>query len=253
MARLHRDVMRILITDIVTGVRATGEKLPRGGVLAEQFGVSRGVARETIRAMEERGLIAVKHGKGATVTGSDHWNVFDPDVLGVMLESERSREILAQYLECRRILEVEAAGLAAERASAEDVERVADALRRMEESASRPTSQAAENLFHEADISFHQALIAATGNRALGGLAERIHSALLLARYPLARPQYRIERALPEHRRILDALASGDAAEARAAMSDHLDTVASYLDERGARSGKRRRSAQSPALARSRA
>ena len=85
----------------------------------------------------------------------------------------------------------------------------------MQESAARPPSPAAEEHFHEADIAFHQALIAATGNRALGGLVERIHSALLLARFPLARPQYRVERALPEHRRILAAVAAGDPAEAR--------------------------------------
>ncbi len=239
MARLHRDVMRILVTDIVTGARSPGDKLPKEVDIAEQFGVSRGVARETVRAMEERGLISVKHGKGATVNESKRWDVFDADVLGALLESQRSTEILSQYLECRRVLEVEAAGLAAERASKDDLERASNALRRMEESISRPTSRAAEDMFHEADISFHQALIAATGNRPLGGLVERIHTALLLARYPLARPQYRFERALPEHRRILAAVAAGDADEARASMSAHLDTIASYLRER-AGSSKRR-------------
>jgi GntR family transcriptional repressor for pyruvate dehydrogenase complex len=242
MARLHRDVMRILITDIVTGVRATGDKLPREVDLAEQFGVSRGVARETIRALEERGLVAVKHGKGATVSDAAEWNVFDPDVLGVMLEGPQSREILSHYLECRRVLEVEAAGLAAERARRKDLQRVADALRRMEESVARPQSQTAEDLFHEADISFHQALVAATGNRALAALVERIHSALLVARYPLARPQYRVERALPEHRRILAALEGHDAEEARAAMRDHLETVGGYLRE-GAKRARRRSAA----------
>jgi len=224
--------MRVLITDVVTGARAPGDKLPREVDLAEHFDVSRGVVRETIRAMEERGLISVRHGKGATVNDDAHWNVFDPDVLGVMLESNRKTEILQEYLECRRVLEVEAAGLAATRASEQDLERAGDALRRMEESATRAPSRAAEELFHEADIAFHQALIAATGNRALGVLVERIHSALLMARYPLARPQYRAERAMPEHRRILEAVSVGDEVEARAAMSDHLDTVAGYLRER---------------------
>lgn len=246
MARLHRDVMRILVTDIVTGARPAGEKLPKEADIAEQFGVSRGVARETVRAMEERGLISVKHGKGATVNDSKRWDVFDADVLGALLESQRSTEILSQYLECRRVLEVEAAALAAERASKEDLERASNALRRMEESTSRPASRAAEDMFHEADIAFHQALIAATGNRALGGLVERIHAALLLARYPLARPQYRFERSLPEHRRILAAVASGDASDARAAMSAHLDTIASYLEERGGPAKRRERRSSSP-------
>ncbi len=125
---------------------------------------------------------------------------------------------------------------------------MAQALARMEESSERPPSQAAEELFHEADITFHQALIAATGNRALGGLVERIHSALLVARYPLARPQYRQERALPEHRRILAAVSSGDPTEARQAMSDHLDTIARYLGEhRGSVRRKRRRTAANAA------
>jgi DNA-binding FadR family transcriptional regulator len=87
MARKHRDVMRILTSEIVAGTRPVGEMLPREVDLAEEFDVSRGVARETIRAMEERGLISVKHGKGATVNGAQHWDVFDPDVLAATLQA----------------------------------------------------------------------------------------------------------------------------------------------------------------------
>jgi DNA-binding FadR family transcriptional regulator len=169
MARKHRDVMRILTADIVSGARAAGQMLPREVDLAEEFDVSRGVARETIRAMEERGLIAVKHGKGATVNRPEHWDVFDPDVLAATLQTERGSEVLAEYLECRRILEVEAAGIAAQRATSKDVGRLEKALERMEETAARPHSQAVEERFHEADIAFHQALIAATGNRGATG------------------------------------------------------------------------------------
>jgi DNA-binding FadR family transcriptional regulator len=229
--------MRVLIADIVSGQREEGDKLPREADLAVQFGVSRGVARECLRAMEERGLVSVRHGKGATVNGGDHWNLFDPDVLAAMLDSELGPAVLAQYVECRRILEVEAAGLAAERARPADLEAMADALTRMEESTRRRPSQAAEDLFHEADIAFHQALIRATGNRALGVLAERIHGSLLAARYPLARPQYRTERAMPEHRRILAAVAQGDPVAARAAMTAHLETIARYLGEYAGSSG----------------
>jgi DNA-binding FadR family transcriptional regulator len=45
----------------------------------------------------------------------------------------------------------------------------------------------------------------------------------------LARPRYREEIALPEHRRILEAVTSGDSAGAREAMSDHLDTLGGYV------------------------
>jgi DNA-binding transcriptional MocR family regulator len=90
--------MRVLIADIVTGQREVGDKLPREADLAVQFGVSRGVARECLRAMEERGLVAVRHGKGATVNDSEHWNLFDPDVLAAMLDSELGPAVLAQHL-----------------------------------------------------------------------------------------------------------------------------------------------------------
>jgi len=69
MARRHRDVLRVLIADIVGGVREEGEQLPRETDLVEEFGVSRGVVRECIRALEERHLVSVKHGKGAKTDG----------------------------------------------------------------------------------------------------------------------------------------------------------------------------------------
>lgn len=231
MSRLHREMMRLLIADVVSGRRAPGEMLPREVDLAAEYGVSRGVARECIRAMEERGLISVRHGRGATIADSRGWDVIDPDVLAAVLDGDGGNALLAEYLECRRIIEVEAAGLAAERASADALALAAEALDRMEESAAQ-SGPAAEQRFHEADVSFHQALIRAAGNRPMADIAERIHAGLVVARFPLARPQYRQQRALPEHRRILDAVASGDVPGARRAMSDHLDTIAGYLEER---------------------
>ena len=50
MSRLHRNLMRVLIGDIVGGVHPAGSALPREADLAARFGVSRGVARESPRA-----------------------------------------------------------------------------------------------------------------------------------------------------------------------------------------------------------
>lgn len=231
--------MRVLTGDIVSGALPAGAPLPREADLAAQFGVSRGVARESIRSLEERGLVSVKHGRGATVNEEDRWDVFDPDVLASLLDSEQGAAILAEYLECRRILEIEAAGLAAQRATEQHLAAMSDAFARMSASAARTGGNpAAEELFHEADIAFHRAMIAATGNRALGNMTEPVHRALAAARRPLARPDRRAERGLPEHQRILAAIAAGDAAAARAAMQDHLRTVEGYLEEYAARRGR---------------
>ncbi|MGH2944899.1 MAG: FadR/GntR family transcriptional regulator [Solirubrobacteraceae bacterium] len=232
MSRLHRQLLGVVVTDIVSGAIQPGEMLPREADLAAQFGVSRGVAREAIRGLEERGLIRVKHGRGATANPADMWDLFSTDVLSALLESDRGIEVLTDYLECRRILEIEAAGLAAERADATRISDLAGALARMTSSAERATvNPAAEDLYHEADIDFHRRVIAATGNKALGRMTEPIHRALAEARRPLARPEFRLERSLPEHERILAAIADRDPAEARAAMRDHLLTVELYLRE----------------------
>ncbi len=224
--------MRVLIGDIVTGRLAPGAALPRETDLAQQFRVSRGVARECVRGLEERGLVTVKHGRGATVCAEEAWDMFNPEVLGAVLDGHRGADVLGEYLECRRLLEIEAAGLAAERAGEDDLAALSDALERMTTTAERaPDNAAAESLYHRADIDFHDAVIAATGNRALGRMTEPIHRALATARRPLARPGLRLARSIPEHRRILAAIASGDPAEARRAMRDHLLTVEGYLQE----------------------
>jgi DNA-binding FadR family transcriptional regulator len=232
MSRLHENIMRVLLSDIVGGRVPVGGWLPRETDIAGQFRVSRGVARECIRGLEERGVVAVKHGRGATVQPEDRWNVLDPDVLGALLESGGGAAILGEYLESRRILEIAAAGLAAERAQPAHLTALTNAFDRMAETADRASGNpAAEDLYHEADIAFHRALIDATGNRALGSMTEPIHRALIAARRPLARPEARVERSLPEHRRILTAVAQADPDAARQAMRDHLLTVEAYLRE----------------------
>lgn len=223
--------MRLLVGAIVSGAYPVGARLPREADLADQYDVSRGVARETIRALEERGLIRVIHGKGATVNAPNLWRRFDPDVLAAMLDGPHAVEILSEYLECRQLLEVEGAALAATRRSDDDLRALRDAFARMEEATKLPASAEAEDRFHRADIAFHEALAAATGNPALGELVRTIREALLTARYPLARPQYRRERALPEHRRILKAIEAGDPDAARGAVRAHLKRIAGYLRE----------------------
>jgi DNA-binding FadR family transcriptional regulator len=232
MSRLHRSLLRVFIAEIVNGTLAAGERLPTETELAQRFDVSRGVARECLRGLEERGLVAVKHGSGATVLPSAEWDMLNPDVVTALLESDDSSRVLGDYLECRRLLEIEAAGLAAERASGPHLVALSNALDRMTAAAVEASgSPSAEERFHEADVAFHRAVIRATGNLALGRMTEPVHRALAAARRPLARPEHRLGRSLPEHREILSAIAARDPDAARAAMRNHLLTVERYLRE----------------------
>lgn len=222
-----------MIAAIVGGRVVPGELLPREADLAEQFGVSRATSREFVRGLEERGLIAVKHGRGATVNPPELWDKLDADVLAALLVGERRLKLLGDFIELRRIFEIQAARLAAERADAAGVARLRAGYERMQQAAGYVSTvdPDGERTFHEADVAFHRTLVSLTGNETLMALSGRIHGAMLETRQPLARPRLRQTHTLPEHEQILKAVASGDADAAGSAMETHLDSVARHLKE----------------------
>lgn len=237
-AGAHLYILRLLVDDISRGVRKPGQRLPPETQLAQEFGVSRVAIREVIRGLEHRGLVKVRRRYGTVVASPQEWDILDAEVARAVLDGPHAHAILAELVECRRLLEIEAAGIAAERATHADLLTMGRALARMTATSRRPPTPASEDAFHEADITFHNAVLAATANRVLVRLTKPIQDALIAARRPLAHPEVRTERGIPEHSRILTAIARRDAAEARAAMQDHLGTVASYLDESATAKGE---------------
>ena len=229
--RLHRQIVDEYAGEIVAGHRGPGEALPTETAIVELTGISRPVVREAMRALVERGLVTVRHGSKTLVNPREHWDLFDPDVIQVSLAGSGAPQLLAEYLECRRIVEIEAAGLAAERADEDGAATLGARLAEMEAALQLSPARAQEAAFHAADVAFHTALVELTGNLALLALVRRVDDGLLAARYPLARPAYRRTRALPEHRAILDAVRAQDPDGAREAMRAHLDTVEGYLRE----------------------
>jgi DNA-binding FadR family transcriptional regulator len=230
--RLHQEVMRLLLTDIGMGQIRPGDRLPAEGELAKRLGVSRGIVRETLRGLEERGIVEVRQGRGATVTDTVAWNVLDPEVMRALIQTPDAGPVLRELLHCRKLIEIDAAGLAAEHATGDDLTQMTDAYSRMVAAAERaPNSGDAEEIFHAADTEFHRSIVNASGNRVLARLVEPIQATLRKARPALARPEERFDLALPEHRRILSAIAEGDVDKARSAMADHLETVERHLRE----------------------
>lgn len=225
--------MRAMLDDIVDGAYPVGERLPSESELARRLSVSRGVVREVLRSLEDRAVLSIRHGRGSWVRPNGDWNVLDADVLAALMPTPASVELLTQYLECRRILETEAAALAAERASSKNLSDMADALARMTDLAvASQTDPDANRRFHAADIAFHGAIFEASGNRVLPRVVEPIQHAMETLRPQLAlHPEHRLRKTLPEHKAILAAIADHNADEARAAMEAHLETVAGYLRE----------------------
>lgn len=231
MVRLHEEATVILVGEVVRGSHAEGSFI-REQELVERFGFSRGVAREAIRSLEARGIVKVRHGRGARVQGRESWNPLDEDVLAALLSSDYAPAVLSEFLECRRILEVEAAGLAAARAGEARVNALGVAFDRMRARAEDARNdQGSEQRYQEADVAFHREILLGAGNPALAALTAPIHRALTSTVSALARPQDRFERGLPEHERIFEAVRGGDSERARDAMRAHLRTVEEYLRE----------------------
>jgi DNA-binding FadR family transcriptional regulator len=126
--------------------------------------------------------------------------------------------------EVRSLLEVHLAGIAAERATPEDLARLADAHARMVGEAADVESAARD------DLEFHRTIALATHNELFLVLMDSIGSALIdIRRLNLGSGS--TPMTLSQHQAILDAVAAGDPASARVAMAAHLEGVAAWWRE----------------------
>ncbi len=235
---LTRRITRELIASIIRGHYAPGDLLPREEELCQQLGVSRWVVREATKAVTILGMVRSRQGRGTEVLPDENWNEFAPEVIEARSELQTVDEFLVHLLELRRIIEVEAAGLAARRADAEAIATMESLIAGME---------AADDVeaFARLDVRFHDAILAATGNRPLRSLLRTIEPALLAARtVSLTTRRAGLKRSAKEHRAIVDAIRERSAALARRAMTTHLSWTANLSVDRadGARTQRSRKS-----------
>ena len=236
---LSKRISRELLTSILRGEIASGNALPSEDELASQFDVSRPVVREAVKELAVLGLVESRQGRSTRVTSQDDWNHFAPELLVARSEVGAVDDFLLELLELRRLIETGASSLAAVRASDHDIERMTGQFTLMEASL-----QDLER-FTDADIAFHAALLAATGNHLLTRLIEMIGPVLRFARtISLQRRPDGPADSQRGHRRVLDAIRAGDPEKAREAMREHLSWTANLtLSEP---TGGRAKSAPSP-------
>lgn len=217
-ARLGVAVVNDLVTSIVTGEVTPGDSLPPEGVLSQHFGVSRTVIRESVKRIEEKGLVTVAQGRGTQVLPAGSWNVLDPVVLSALVENDDSIGVLDELAIVRGSLE---GSMSAETARTRTPEQLAElhaALDHMVETV------ADGDKFSLADVEFHHLVMAISGNR----LAENITKILFRraresSRFQGAQTDEAFRLTLEEHTRVLDAIERGDAEGAEAAMRAHID------------------------------
>ncbi|GAA4616196.1 FadR/GntR family transcriptional regulator [Saccharopolyspora hordei] len=198
---------------IVRGEHPVGAKLPSEAALGAEFEVSRSVVREALRGLQALGLTVSRSGKGTFV-------IADRPVDNPRFGSYSARDLL----EVRRHVEVPAAGYAAERHTADDLRQLTDLLERM----ARETDDSA---WVALDSLFHVTVARASGNPVFGKVIEEVRDALTRQSALLNQRGERRAESDAEHRRLVEAIASGRQDAATEAMADHLANVEHALSD----------------------
>jgi GntR family transcriptional regulator, transcriptional repressor for pyruvate dehydrogenase complex len=207
-----------LIADQLLGEIGTrlhpGDTFPTERELTESFKVGRSSVREGLRMLESRGVIR-SVGNGTFVVAELRSPLNRSLALLLSLEEGNLRELY----ELRRMLEGEAAALAAARRSDEDLASMAAAVEDMAQGLDD------RDAYASADVRFHVAVAAATGNRVALHAMHAIRELLERALEQVYGIPGSASRSLEQHREILDAIRAGDAEEARGRMRRHLTRV----------------------------
>jgi DNA-binding FadR family transcriptional regulator len=226
--KIYRSVLADLGARILGGTYQPGDVLPREDELAATLGVSRSSLREAIKVLCAKGLLESRQRIGATVRPRTEWHLLDAAVLSWHPDITRDRELISGLVEARRIIEPAAAELAARRARAAELAVIENAYLAM--AAAIPDDLKA---CCEADIAFHKAIIAASGNIVLKGLVGTIEAALRAVFLITNQLMSAQSKALASHAEVMDEIRLRNGAKAREAMDRLLDVAVEDLGHVG--------------------
>lgn len=225
--RLHGSIARDLGVKIVSGRYQPGDILKGEIDASDRLKVSRTAYREAVRILSAKGLVESRPKVGTKVSAPEHWHLLDPDVLSWIFEYEPDDKLLNGLFELRRIVEPQAAALAALRRTDADLDAMAQALQGMKEH-----SLAAE-AGRIADQNFHSALLRASGNAFVVSLTTGVAAAVSWTTVFKQRHNPLQRDPLPDHARVYEAVKAKDPKAAQTAMTTLIDLA--LLDTTNAR------------------
>jgi len=212
-----------LLTEILGGQYPPDSRLPIEPDLCGRLDVSRATLREAMKSLQQRGVIRIEQGRGSFVNPRESWSALDPLLLAARSGAPGgpAEEWSRKLWECRRIVEVGVAELAAERRTDVHLAEMGDALTAMGEAQQNGDVAA----FTQADLGFHRALSQAVGNELITALFDPISQLIEEERLRTSRSIDRRQEAIDEHAAILRAVANGRPRAARRAMALHIDAT----------------------------
>lgn len=230
--KISEMVMNQLEQQFLKGQLEVGDRLPAERELATRYQVSRNTVRQALQALEMKGMLEIRHGGGSYVRQSAKDAVHDQLSEHIVRSNER---LALEMLEVRRALEVEAASLAAQRATTAHVKMIQEALEEMAVS-----MQDVEKGI-QADVRFHLEIVRASQNPLLiqlvQTLSERLEETIRVTRKQRFSSSDRYKSTYEEHRAIFVAIASGNPEEAKALMEKHITQIRGELIETSIQNG----------------
>lgn len=211
--RLSDRVADLLLQRILDSGLQPGERLPSERELGIQFGVSRTVIREAMRSLAARGVVTVRPGAGLTVAQVDPSTASES--FGLLLRGSPGLRH-DKIHEVRLAIEVQVAGLAADRATDDDIAALRQALDHHRE-VFDDLEQAAR-----ADVAYHVELARCTHNDLFVVMLNSLGDVMLEFRLQAMEQPGNRRVGLADHIRILEAVAAHDPTAARVAMTQHL-------------------------------
>jgi GntR family transcriptional repressor for pyruvate dehydrogenase complex len=215
--KVYAQVAEQLLAEIGRGRLKPGDPLPPERELTETFRVGRSSIREALRMLESQGVITAANG-GTFVVAEATNPMWSSLRLALALDAQTG---LHDLYELRRILDCEAAALAAQRHGDDDLAAMDAAIGEME----RALVDETEEAFILADLRFHLAIAEATGNRLISHTMQAARGVVRRALLAVVRVPQSPERAVVEHRVVREAIAGGNPESARDAMRAHLERV----------------------------
>jgi GntR family transcriptional repressor for pyruvate dehydrogenase complex len=210
--RLYEQVAEQITAWISANGLKAGDRLPPERELATRLGVSRATLSQALVALEVIGVVAVRHGDGTVLTAR-------PASTRIVDAIRAHADRLPEVIETRDALETKIAALAAARRTDDDLARIDDALRAMEQDID------AGGRGVEGDERFHGAVTAAAHSLLLARLMDEIGDLIKESRIESLSQPGRPLDSLAGHRAIAEAIRAGDSEAAATAMHSHVEMV----------------------------
>jgi GntR family transcriptional repressor for pyruvate dehydrogenase complex len=214
-ARRYEQIAEQIQRLIVNGVLRPGDRLPPERELAARFGVGRSSLRDAVRTLEVVGILEPRQGHGTVVRDLSADSLVLP-LASVLLHK---RELVAELLDVRLMIEPPLAARAAVNATDEELARLKEILRRQEQKLRR-----GEQTIEE-DSEFHYGIALAARNSVVLRVLDVLMDLLRESRARSLQVPGRPERSYAGHKRILRAIQRRDAAAAEAAVRNHLKEI----------------------------